>query len=182
MKELAIVFLACLLVSVTYRAGYSQGAAQAVRGAAQRLENQVQNQQLPLGKGPEDRLERLSPGKVDPDAQREFQTTRSGLKYRVLRKSDKEKPKSNSTVEVHYKGWLDDNRVFDSSYRRAKPLTAPLGKLIPGWIEGLQLVGQGGMIELEIPPELGYGSRGTPGGPIPPNARLHFIMELISFQ
>ena len=53
-----------------------------------------------------------------------------------------------------------------------------LNEVIPGWTQGLQLIGEGGMIELEIPPEIGYGTRGMPGA-IPPNARLHFIVELI---
>ncbi|MFN5537155.1 MAG: FKBP-type peptidyl-prolyl cis-trans isomerase, partial [Planctomyces sp.] len=56
-----------------------------------------------------------------------------------------------------------------------------LSSVVPGWTEGLQLVGVGGMIELWIPSELGYGSRGSPGS-IPPNATLHFVIELIKVQ
>jgi len=53
--------------------------------------------------------------------------------------------------------------------------------VIPGWTEGMQLVGEGGMIELTIPPNLGYGSRGA-GRDVPPNATLHFLVELIKVQ
>ncbi|MFK8115340.1 MAG: FKBP-type peptidyl-prolyl cis-trans isomerase [Rubripirellula sp.] len=126
--------------------------------------------------GPKDPKERTKPGKIDEDAPREFKTTESGLKYRILRKSDKIKPKAFNKVQVHYKGWLDDKSIFDSSYQRGEKISFPLTAVIPGWTEGMQLVGEGGMIELEIPGKLGYGKRGTRG--IPPDATLHFIVEL----
>lgn len=116
-------------------------------------------------------------GPVDQDAQREFQTTASGLRYRILRASEGRKPQATSTVEVHYRGWLDSGRQFDNSYDRGKTTSFPLNGVIPAWTEGLQLVGEGGMIELWVPSDLGYGSRGMPGS-IPPNATLHFIVEL----
>ena len=81
-------------------------------------------------------------------------------------------------MTVHYKGWLDDHSIFDSSYRRNETISFGLNQVIAGWTEGMQLIGEGGMIELEIPYQLGYGDRGTPGGPIPPKANLHFIVEL----
>lgn len=117
------------------------------------------------------------PGPVDSGAPMKFTATASGLKYRILRKSDSKKPKASDRVTVHYKGWLDDKTVFDSSYKREKTATFPLNGVIKGWTEGLQLIGEGGMIELEIPPELGYGERGA-GNVIPPNATLHFLVEL----
>lgn len=121
------------------------------------------------------------PGPADKDAPQEFKSTKSGLKYRVLRKSDGPKPKSSNTVKVHYRGWLDDGKEFDSSYKRNEPIEFPLNRVIPGWTEGMQLVGKGGMIELEIPAELGYGANGVPGA-IPPNSRLHFLVELIDIK
>jgi len=121
-------------------------------------------------------------GSVDTDAPEEFIETASGLKYRILRKSDGKKPTKADTVTVNYKGWLDDGTEFDSSYTRGEPATFGLSQVVPGWTEGLQLVAEGGMIELEIPSELGYGARGTPGGPIPPNATLHFTVELIKVR
>ena len=121
------------------------------------------------------------PGPADPDAPTEFSGTPSGLKYKILRKSDGPKPKPSDSVLAHYRGWLDDGTEFDSSYARGEPTAFPLSGVIPGWTEGLQLIGTGGMIELEIPSELGYGQRGA-GADIPPNARLHFIVELIEIR
>ena len=118
-------------------------------------------------------------GPVDDDAPEEFTETDSGLKYRILRKSDGEKATASDSVTVNYRGWLDDDTEFDSSYKRGEPISFPLGGVIPGWTEGMQLVGVGGMIELTIPAELGYGQRGA-GADVPPNATLHFIVELIS--
>ena len=117
------------------------------------------------------------PGPTDRGVPMAFTKTDSGLKYRILRKSDGAKPKATDTVTVHYRGWLDDETEFDSSYKRDTPATFPLNRVIAGWTEGLQLIGQGGMIELEIPPKLGYGERGA-GDVIPPNATLHFLVEL----
>lgn len=121
------------------------------------------------------------PGPVDPDAPEEFTTTESGLKYRIRRKSEGRKPKASDSVVAHYRGWLDDGTEFDSSYKRNEPTPFPLSGVIPGWTEGLQLIGEGGMIELEIPYALGYGERGQPPV-IPPSATLHFIVELVNVQ
>jgi len=121
--------------------------------------------------------EEVKPGPADQDPPQEFTTTDSGLKYRILRKSQGKKPTARDKVTVHYKGWLDDKSEFDSSYKNGKPISFPLNRVIKGWTEGLQLVGEGGMIELEIPGDLGYGARGVPGT-IPPNATLHFLVEL----
>src|SRR5688500_15321750 len=65
-------------------------------------------------------------GKVDKDAPKTFETTESGLKYRVLRKGTGEKPTADNTVKVNYEGWLDDGTVFDSSYADGKPISFPL--------------------------------------------------------
>jgi FKBP-type peptidyl-prolyl cis-trans isomerase FkpA len=120
-------------------------------------------------------------GMIDDGAPHNFTTTESGLKYRVLRKGSAEKPTAQQTVEVHYHGWLDSGSVFDSSYKRGESISFPLNRVIAGWTEGMQLVGQGGMIELEIPPKLGYVAQGA-GGAVPPNATLHFLVELISVK
>ncbi len=131
--------------------------------------------------GPKDRKEKVSPGKIDKDAPKEFKKTDSGLKYRILRKSDGKKPGETDEVTVHYKGWLDNGVIFDSSYRRDEKISFPLNRVIKGWTEGMQLIGKGGMIELEIPAELGYGARGA-GSAVPPNATLHFIVELYEIK
>ena len=122
----------------------------------------------------------LEPGPVDSDAPVEFTTTTSGLKYRIRRKSDGKTPTAESKVKVHYRGWLDNGDVFDSSYAKREPTEFLLVKVIKGWTEGLQLVGVGGMIELEVPSDLGYGPSGNTG--IPPNATLHFLVELLEIR
>ena len=116
-------------------------------------------------------------GKIAADASKSFTKTDSGLKYRVLRKGTDTKPKATDKIEVHYHGWLDGGRVFDSSYDRGETIAFGLNQVIKGWTEGMQLVGEGGMIELEIPSALGYGAS-VSGGVIPPNATLHFLVEL----
>ncbi len=127
----------------------------------------------------------MEPGPVDPDAPKEFSKTDSGLQYRILRKGNGKSPVASDKVTVHYRGWLPNKidpskgEEFDSSYQRGETTSFPLGGVIPGWTEGLQLVKEGGMIELEIPSELAYGEQGSPGA-IPPNATLRFLVELIS--
>lgn len=121
------------------------------------------------------------PGPVDSEVAPAFSSTDSGLKYRILRASDGAKPSANDSVTVHYVGTLEDGSEFDSSYKRGEPATFGLRNVVAGWTEGLQLVGEGGMIELEVPPDLGYGMRGAPGA-IPPNATLNFKVELIKIN
>lgn len=124
----------------------------------------------------------VEPGTVDKDAPEEFTTTESGLKYRIRRKSDGTRPTAGNTVRVHYRGTLDNGKIFDSSYGKSgRAIEFPLKGVIGGWTEGLQLIGEGGMIELEIPPELGYGKSGH-GQTIPPDSTLHFIIELLSVK
>lgn len=121
-------------------------------------------------------------GEIDEDAPKEFTVTSSGLQYRILRKSEGKKPKATDSVVAHYKGWLDNGKQFDSSYDRGQPTPFPLDGVIAGWTEGLQLIGEGGMIELEIPGHLGYRERGEPRAGIGPNATLHFIVELVKVK
>lgn len=128
-----------------------------------------------------------APGPVDADAPTEFTTTDSGLKYRVLRKGNGRQPRATDTVTVHYRGWLPDaadpstGKEFDSSYARAEKTSFPLNRVIPGWTEGLQLVSENGMIELDIPSELAYGGQAK-GDDIPANSDLRFIVELFKIH
>lgn len=124
---------------------------------------------------------RTEPGPDDPDAPTEFKETATGLKYRILRKGDGRKPTATDTVRCHYRGTLDDGSEFDSSYSRGESISFPLTGVIAGWTQGLQLVAEGGKIELEIPYQLGYGEAGSPPK-IPPQATLHFIVELIAVE
>ena len=145
----------------------------------------VNRAEAPVPKGPPlaktTSAKQNEPGPADPDAPEEFTTTPSGLKYRILRNSTKRKPRGSNKVTVHYKGWLDDGKEFDSSYKRGEPTSFGLDQVVKGWTEGLQLIGTGGMIELEIPYQLAYGEMGRPGS-IPPKATLHFIVELLEVQ
>ncbi|MCT4640741.1 MAG: FKBP-type peptidyl-prolyl cis-trans isomerase [Bacteriovoracaceae bacterium] len=103
--------------------------------------------------------------------------TKSGLVYKILKKGSNVKPTEAQTVEVHYHGTLINGEVFDSSVDRGKTISFPLNRVIKGWTEGVQLIGEGGKIKLVIPPELGYGEAGAPPK-IPGGATLVFEVEL----
>jgi len=105
-------------------------------------------------------------------------TTASGLQYRVEKSGDGKKPESSSSVEVHYEGSLIDGAIFDSSYQRGKTTSFPVGGVIPGWTEALQLMSEGDIWHLTIPSELAYGDRGA-GAQIGPHAVLNFKVELV---
>ncbi len=120
-------------------------------------------------------------GEIAKDAPKTFIETKSGLRYRVLRAGKGPKPKATDDVKVNYHGWLEGGKVFDSSYKRKEPISFRLNHVIKGWTEGMQHVGEGGMIELEIPAKLGYGDRGA-GDDIPGGATLHFLVELLKVE
>ena len=107
----------------------------------------------------------------------------SGLRITELEVGTGAEAVAGQTVEVHYRGTLENGKQFDASYDRGKPFTFPLGRgqVIKGWDEGVQGMKVGGKRKLVIPPELGYGSRGA-GGVIPPNATLIFEVELLDIK
>ncbi len=108
--------------------------------------------------------------------------TSSGLQYEVITEgpADGASPTAKNTVKVHYAGTLMNGTEFDSSYKRGEPIEFPLGGVIPGWTEGLQLMSVGDKYRLFIPPALAYGVGG--GGPIGPNEALIFEVELIDVK
>jgi FKBP-type peptidyl-prolyl cis-trans isomerase FklB len=107
-------------------------------------------------------------------------TLPSGLQYKVLVAGTGPKPSASDTVVCNYRGTLLDNSEFDSSYKRGQPMKFPVGGVIKGWTEALQLMPVGSKWQLFIPPDLAYGDRGQgPGGP---NATLIFEVELMSIQ
>lgn len=106
------------------------------------------------------------------------QTTESGLQYRIEREGGLKAASEKDTVEVNYEGTTLDGEVFDSSYERGESVTFPLNRVISGWTEGMQLVGEGGEITLWIPANLAYGERAQ-GDKIGPNEALKFKVEVI---
>ena len=106
--------------------------------------------------------------------------TSDGLKYWDVKPGTGETAVPGMDVTVHYTGWLTNGKKFDSSVDRGQPFSFRLGghQVIKGWDEGVAGMKVGGKRRLEIPPDLGYGSRGA-GGVIPPNATLLFDVELL---
>ncbi len=109
-------------------------------------------------------------------------TLPSGLQYKILTPGSGPKPTASDSVVCNYKGTLINGTEFDSSYKRGEPATFPVTGVIKGWTEALQLMPVGSKWQLFIPSDLAYGPRGTPGGPIGPNATLTFEVELISIK
>lgn len=103
--------------------------------------------------------------------------TASGLQYKIIAPGSDVKPGPTDAVKVYYKGTLLDGTVFDErSVSDGDPIELTLDRVIPGWTEGIQLIGEGGEIELYIPAALGYGESGTQG--IEPNSTLIFNVKL----
>ena len=106
-------------------------------------------------------------------------TTASGLIYQSLQEGTGASPKATDRVSVHYRGTFPESgREFDSSYKRNQPTEFPLNGVIACWTEGVQKMKVGGKAKLTCPPAIAYGARGA-GGVIPPNATLHFEVELL---
>lgn len=113
------------------------------------------------------------------NAEREEVTvTESGLQYEVLAAGEGDKPTAESTVRTHYHGTFINGDVFDSSYDRGQPAEFPVGGVIAGWTEALQLMPVGAKYRLYIPYNLAYGERGSQGA-IPPYSALVFDVELL---
>jgi len=111
-------------------------------------------------------------------------TTADGLKYWDTKVGTGTTATAGHKVKVHYTGWLTNGKKFDSSVDRGEPFQFQLGagQVIKGWDEGVAGMKVGGKRRLEIPPALGYGSRGVGGGLIPPNSTLIFDVELLDVK
>lgn len=114
-------------------------------------------------------------------------TTKSGLKVTDTVVGAGATPAKGQTCVMHYTGWLYVNGAkgakFDSSHDRKQPFEFPIGvgRVIPGWDEGVATMKVGGKRTLIIPPNLAYGSSGA-AGVIPPNATLLFEVELLAVK
>lgn len=103
----------------------------------------------------------------------------SGLQYKILKEGNGPKPTADDTVKCHYEGRLINGQVFDSSIKRGEPAEFPVGGVIAGWVEALQLMPVGSKWQLYIPSELAYGAHGA-GQAIGPNETLIFDVELLA--
>jgi peptidylprolyl isomerase len=123
----------------------------------------------------------ITPPKFTPPDATKQTTTKSGLKYEVLKEGTGAQSDVGHNVTVIYSGWLTDGTLFDSSLLRGDgKATWPLrpGGLITGWVEGIALMKEGAKYRFEIPPELGYGAKGR-APKIPGGATLVFDIELV---
>ena len=115
-----------------------------------------------------------------------LQRTNSGLFYRIQDTGEGPSLQWGDYLTAHYKGYLLDGNVFDSSYRKNKPMKFYIGNMIDGWNEGLQLIKKGGRIQLFVPSKLGYKEQGVSDGKdgyiIPPNSPLVFEVEVLEVE
>ena len=108
-------------------------------------------------------------------------TLPSGLQYKVLTEGTGPKPTAADTVVCNYRGTLLNGTEFDSSYKHNQPIEIPVGRVIRGWSEALQLMPVGSKWQLFIPPDLAYGPRGA-GNDIRPDATIVFEVDLLSIK
>lgn len=152
-----------------------------IKAVLQKLQQTMQAEQAVMMK------ENANKGKVNLEKGKAFEAankskpgvkvTASGLQYKVIKEGTGAQPTLKDTVKVNYKGSLIDGTVFDSSYDRGEPVTFPLGQVIEGWKEGLQLMKEGGKYEFVIPANIAYGTQAPAS--IGPNSTLVFEVELI---
>jgi FKBP-type peptidyl-prolyl cis-trans isomerase len=107
-------------------------------------------------------------------------TTPSGLQYEVVEAGQGPKAQPTDVVVVEYEGKLANGETFDSTAAHGGPAQLPVGGLIPGFTEGLQLMNPGSNYRFWIPPQLGYGETGAGNGAIPPDALLQFDVKLLA--
>jgi FKBP-type peptidyl-prolyl cis-trans isomerase FklB len=172
----------------------SKAVAQGIEDAVGKKEQRLKDDELAeafafLQKRAEERMaamkeEAAKAGKqfLEENGKREgVVTTESGLQYEVLKKAEGDQPKATDVVSVHYEGKLTDGSVFDSSIERGSPIELPVSGVIPGWVEGLQLMHVGEKYKLYIPSELAYGEQ-SPTPAIPANSVLVFELELLEIK
>jgi peptidylprolyl isomerase/FKBP-type peptidyl-prolyl cis-trans isomerase FklB len=164
MRKLLIVLGAALALAACH--GPSKSAATNTTPAAD-------SKPTPEGQAFHDQMAKKPGVKVLP----------SGLMYEVVSSgpASGSHPQAGDEIKVNYEGKLVNGTTFDSSYERGQPAAMPLAHLVKAWEEALPLMRPGDVWMLYVPPKLGYGAEGTPGGEIPPNSVLVFKIELIDF-
>jgi FKBP-type peptidyl-prolyl cis-trans isomerase FklB len=159
-------------------AGKAQMTMDQIRETMTAFEKDMQQKQAEAGKKNSADAEKFLADNKKKDG---VKTTASGLQYKVIKEGNGGQPKSTDTVTVNYRGTLIDGTEFDSSFKRGQPATFPVGGVIKGWTEALQLMKAGSKYQLFIPPDLAYGEH-SPGPQIPPNSALIFEVELMTVQ
>lgn len=158
--------------------GKPQMTMDQIREVMMNFEKDMQAKQVEAGKKNEADAQKF----LEDNKKKEgVKTTSSGLQYKVIKEGNGAQPKSSDNVTVNYRGTLMDGTEFDSSYKRGQPATFPVGGVIKGWTEALQLMKVGSKYQLFIPPALAYGAQ-SPGPQIPPNSLLIFEVELMNVQ
>ncbi|GAB5487048.1 MAG: hypothetical protein Pars2KO_06180 [Parasphingorhabdus sp.] len=104
------------------------------------------------------------------------ETTESGLQYKVIKPGEGPSPTATDTALVKYEGRLRDGTIFDAN----EQTPMPVGGVVPGFSEALQLMQKGGEYRIWIPSDLAYGEV-SPGPEIPANALLTFDVTLMDF-
>ena len=150
---------------------------QEVRDTLMAFEKDMQQKQTEMGQKNAATAEKYL---AENKSKEGVKATASGLQYKVLKDGNGATPKSSDTVTVNYRGTLIDGTEFDSSYKRGQPATFPVGGVIKGWTEALQMMKVGSKYQLFIPASLAYGEQGRPG--IPPNSTLIFEVELMDVK
>lgn len=168
----------------------SAGMADYFAGAPKLTPDQIQTVMMELQKKAMERMQAEQAKKGDENAKKgeaflaenkkdpSVKVTASGLQYKVVKEGTGKKPTRDNVVKVHYTGKLIDGTVFDSSVERGEPTEFPLGNVIAGWTEGVQLMSVGSKFTFFIPPTLAYGANGA-GQSIGPNETLIFEVELL---
>ncbi|MFY9179106.1 MAG: FKBP-type peptidyl-prolyl cis-trans isomerase [Venatoribacter sp.] len=141
----------------------------------------IREEQMRKQEALDDEAAKTSKAYLDENAKKDgVKVTDSGLQYEVITAAPAgaAKPTAQDTVRVHYHGTLIDGTVFDSSVQRGQPAEFPVGGVIQGWVEALQLMSVGDKWKLTIPADLAYGAR-SPSPKIPANSALIFEVELL---
>ncbi|MFT5721209.1 MAG: FKBP-type peptidyl-prolyl cis-trans isomerase FklB [Motiliproteus sp.] len=179
LRENAIEGLEVDLVLQGLRTGFSGEAAILSNDELKEAFNTLNEKRQAADKNNAEAAEAEGLSYLAENAKREGVTiTESGLHYEVITTGSGDTPNADSTVRTHYHGTFIDGRIFDSSVDRNQPAEFPVGGVIAGWTEALQMMTVGSKWRLVIPAKLGYGAQGA-GGSIPPHCTLVFEIELL---